>query len=221
MSSKANLLNYLELKGVKKATFYKNTGLSNGFLDKNDNISSDKIEIIISVYSDIDLNWLITGNGEMLKVTGDRGLYIDEQNSEIITKEAQSCVGIPLIPIDAMAGFAIGTGDSVMTYDCDHYVIPNMLNADFLIQVKGQSMEPKYLSGDIVACKKLNLDTFFQWNKVYVLDTEQGAIIKRINKSESENCIKCVSVNEDYAPFDLPLESIYSLALVVGMIRVE
>ena len=40
-------------------------------------------------------------------------------------------------------------------------------------------MQPKYNSGDLVACRVVPLGTFFQWNKVYVLDTEQGALIKR------------------------------------------
>jgi predicted RNase H-like nuclease (RuvC/YqgF family) len=38
-------------------------------LDKNDSINSDKIEIIISNYPDINLEWLITGEGEMLRTT--------------------------------------------------------------------------------------------------------------------------------------------------------
>lgn len=67
MAAKDNLLKYIELQGIKKSDFYRSTGLSNGFLDKNANISSDKIEIIISNYPDLNLYWLITGQGEMLK----------------------------------------------------------------------------------------------------------------------------------------------------------
>lgn len=67
MGAKSNLLKYIELRGIKKPEFYKKTGLSNGFLDKNENISSNNIEIIISKYADISVEWLITGEGEMLK----------------------------------------------------------------------------------------------------------------------------------------------------------
>ena len=67
MSAKSNLLIFMEKQGIKKPEFYKKTGLSNGFLDKNDNISSQNIEIIISIFPEISLEWLITGKGEMLR----------------------------------------------------------------------------------------------------------------------------------------------------------
>lgn len=64
--AKGRLLEYLNYYGIKKADFYRATSLGNGFLDKNDNIGSDNIEIIISKFPDINLSWLVTGNGEML-----------------------------------------------------------------------------------------------------------------------------------------------------------
>ena len=64
--AKGRLLEYLDSKGVKNAEFYRATNLSNGFLDKNNNIGSDSIELIISKYPDLSLGWLITGEGEML-----------------------------------------------------------------------------------------------------------------------------------------------------------
>ena len=71
MSAKSNLLIFMEKQGIKKPEFYKKTGLSNGFLDKNDNISSQNIEIIISIFPEISLEWLITGKGEMLRTQRD------------------------------------------------------------------------------------------------------------------------------------------------------
>ena len=66
MGAKSNLLIYLKKKNISKPDFYKKTGLSNGFLDKNEGINSDKIEIIINNFSDLSLSWLITGRGEMI-----------------------------------------------------------------------------------------------------------------------------------------------------------
>ena len=67
MSAKGNLLKYLEIKNEKKPDFYRKTGLSNGFLDKNEHISSKNLEIIISIYKDLNLYWLITGEGSMYR----------------------------------------------------------------------------------------------------------------------------------------------------------
>jgi repressor LexA len=121
-----------------------------------------------------------------------------------------------------MAGF--GTGEFIVN-DSDvqeRFVVPTFKGADYLISVKGSSMYPKYNSGDIVACKKLNInDIFFQWNKVYVLDTEQGALIKRVRKAKDEKHILCVSDNENYDPFELHKSKINAIAIVMGVIRLE
>ena len=69
MGAKHNLLKYLEIKREKKPDFYRKTGLSNGFLDKNEHISSKNLEIIISIYTDLNLYWLITGEGSMYRDT--------------------------------------------------------------------------------------------------------------------------------------------------------
>lgn len=58
---------YLDVKGITRYRFYKDTGLSNGFLDKKGNIGSDKCERIIYLYPDINPEWLLTGQGEMLR----------------------------------------------------------------------------------------------------------------------------------------------------------
>ena len=60
------MLQYLENKGISKYKFYKDNGISNGFLDKEGSIRSDICEKISYQYEDINLIWLITGKGEML-----------------------------------------------------------------------------------------------------------------------------------------------------------
>jgi phage repressor protein C with HTH and peptisase S24 domain len=213
MNIRERIVQYIEYKGISKYKFYQETGFSNGFLDKSGTVGAEKCEKISYQYPDLRLEWLITGEGEMLKNGNEIPKAIKAENS---TTE-----GIPLIPIEAMAGF--GTGESqVMEYECERYIIPMFRGAEFLISVKGSSMIPKYNSGDIVACKKLPLDNiFFQWNKVYVLDTIQGALIKRVKKGSDNDHILIVSDNASYEPFDLHRSQIYAVALVVGVIRLE
>lgn len=129
--------------------------------------------------------------------------------------------GIPLIPIEAMAG-ALTSEQTVLEYECERYVVPVFKGADFLIPVKGSSMYPKYSSGDIVACQRVPMsDLFFQWNKVYVIDTNQGALIKRIKPGSDNEHVLIVSDNEKYDPFELPYSAIHAVALVIGVIRLE
>lgn len=67
MTVKNRILSFLKLKGISKRQFYADTGLSNGTLDKVENIGSDKVEKIYDAYPEINLVWLITGKGEMIE----------------------------------------------------------------------------------------------------------------------------------------------------------
>ena len=172
------------------------------------------IELIFSKCEGVSSHWLLTGKGEMLNSS-------ESSQKKMVKVSEQSEEGIPLIPLDAMAGYFEGEMQ-VLLRDCERYIVPGMPRADFLITVKGDSMMPSYFPGDIVACVRVPIkDVFFQFGRVYVLDTNQGAIIKRIEKSEDDESILIVSENEKYSPCTLHLSQVRSIALVIGLIRLE
>lgn len=174
------------------------------------------IDIIYTKCVDVNINWLLTGEGNMLRTESGK-----EENIPVAHPSDSPMEGIPLIPISAMAGAFTGE-QTVLEYECERFVVPTFKGAEFLISVKGSSMYPKYNSGDIVACKRLPMDElFFQWNKVYVLDTDQGPLIKRVKPGSDKEHVLIVSDNERYEPFELPLDRIYHVALVIGVIRLE
>ena len=179
--------------------------------------SRDSIDynLVLSKCEHVDLNWLLTGEERPLVLP-----ISDSQTKESLAFESKKG-GIPLIPLEAFAGFGTDNNAQVMEYECETYIVPAFRDAEFLIPVKGDSMCPKYASGDLVACKKLPLDTFFQWNKVYVLNTIQGVLIKRIKRGADADHITIVSENKLYEPFELHKAAINSLAIVVGVIRLE
>jgi hypothetical protein len=67
MSSVKRLLEYIDSKGIRPSKFYQETGLSNGYLDKVKDLGAEKIKSIISIYKDLNPEWLISGEGKMLK----------------------------------------------------------------------------------------------------------------------------------------------------------
>ena len=202
-------------------------------MSNESSIGSDKLSKIIDTYSSIDIEWLLTGKGDMLKnettlpaqnatcAVSSVGKETREISTSQLKKTDNSTKGIPLIPLHAMAGVLRGE-ISVLEYECEQYVVPAFKGADFLIPVKGNSMFPTYQSGDIVACQRTPMSSvFFQWNKPYVLDTAQGAIIKRIRPGVDDEHVQIVSDNTDYFPFYLHKSEIYAVALVIGIIRLE
>jgi len=168
-----------------------------------------------------NLDWIITGEGEML--SGRSSVYADQ---ETVRSTAQGSSklgeGIPLIPANALAG--TGAGELVITeHDIEQrYVIPEFAKAEFLIRVKGSSMYPKYNAGDLLACKRVSMNDFVQWNKTYVLDTTQGIMVKRIVKGKSSQYWILRSDNKDYQDIEVePAIHVRSISLVVGVIRLE
>lgn len=167
------------------------------------------IQLLYAKCEDINANWLLTGKGSITN------------KAESVGKPADGKEGVPLIPYSAAAG-TMGGDIQCLEYECEHYVIPIFKEADFLISVRGNSMYPKYNSGDIVACKTLQNWSFFQFGKVYVIYTEQGVLVKRIYEDENNDLIKIVSENEEkYKPFSIPKSEIKGLSLVLGVIRLE
>lgn len=166
----------------------------------------------------VNTKWLLTGKGELSPKN--YNIVSEPQSQYNITNNSNK---LPLIPLNAVAGLSNGTNDTILEVDCVYYDVPEFnKKADYLIRITGSSMSPKYHSGDIVACKKLSLDTFFQWNKVYVVDTEQGPLVKRIRKSSmGDDHILLFSDNANYDPFDLPRKSLNAIGLVIGVIRLE
>lgn len=184
------------------------------------------LPLVFSICEHINMDWLFTGEGDMLKspsTPSSPSTPIDERPTEPAHHVPEnSKEGIPLIPLSAMAGAFTGDDNGVMEYECERYVIPAFKGADFLMPVKGDSMQPTYYSGDLVACQRVPLnDLFFQWNKTYVLDTAQGPLIKRIRRGSDEQHVLIVSDNPEYEPFELSKDQFHGVALVRGLVRLE
>lgn len=213
---KQRILSFADTLGISKREFYTLINVSRGTLESKTGITEDVVNKFIKVFPDINTEWLIKGIG-----TPKRTIKENAKDFAINVTKSESGVGIPLIPIEAMAGFFAGS-QTVMLSECERYIVPSFRSADFLITVRGDSMQPHYFSGDLVACKMLSLaDIFFQWGKVYVIDTEQGALIKKIEQGSTPESILLVSANPAYKPFEISRSSIYHVAIVQGVIREE
>jgi hypothetical protein len=60
-------MEFLTYKGMTRYKFYKETGLSNGFLDKRGAVTSDNCSKICEHFPEINPEWLFTGKGKMIK----------------------------------------------------------------------------------------------------------------------------------------------------------
>lgn len=210
-------------------------GVVGTIIKRNSNVSGSILSKILNAYPEISSEWLITGKGSMYKPEFKAyGLMQDisapmnmlqepmEEYKSLKSKEIAdpNSKRIPLIPVEAIAGIEVANFSDLQVED--YYIVPDFPKADMLIQVRGDSMTPRYCAGDKVAIVKIDHSSFLQWGKVYVINTKSnGLIIKRINKSEFEKCISCTSDNRSYSPYDVPLEDILWFGLVLGLIGLE
>lgn len=205
--------NYMEYEAMTSpSVFASKAGIDpSGFIKMmkgQQTITDNTLKKISAAYG-LRTEWLKYGKGDMYCPKKDLSVLESVQ-----VKETR-----PRIPLTAAAGSLSGDAASVTLSECEQLpIIPQMPSYDYTIIIKGDSMTPKYESGDEVACRRIDNSRFIQWGKVHVLDTAQGVIVKRVY--EEGNNIKCVSINPDYPPFLVPKEDIYSLSLVVGSLSI-
>lgn len=177
------------------------------------------IELLYSKCVHIRGDWLLSGEGEMIQ--SEEINVLQEPEMEYGLPKPKS---IPLVYGKATGSFG-GSSFSISSQDIKaYYVIPkfNHKTIDFMIEMEGASMYPKYNSGDVIACTIINDSGFIQWNKAHIIATKhQGLIVKRIKKGSDDNCLLMVSDNKSYDPFEIPKEEIEGIALVSGAIRLE
>lgn len=230
MSVKERLKEYIDFKGLSIRYFCESIGVSSAYVTSmRKSIQPDKLEVIALQYPDLNVQWLLTGEGEMQKfpegILGKSNQIVGEMLERLNIKgpfvEEGTIAFVPLLPIAAQGGTLNDFVVSVKDSDCEKIISP-IKGADFAITVSGESMAPEYPSGSKILIKKINEKSFIEWGRCYVLDTYNGVVIKKLDAPVEEdprfgfNYVICVSVNPApiYKPFRVPTEDI------IGMYRV-
>lgn len=202
---------------------------------------AEKISMDPSQYSKIERGKVMPTVNQLLEISTIFNISVDSlihnqfydeppnhNVTDNLVRESRTEYGkksIPLLPLDAFAGTGGSDVDGVDFAQIEErYDVPLFYNikVDFMINVRGSSMYPKYSSGDVVACRMVDDLLFVQWNKIYVLDTiSQGVIMKRLKKSNIKENVICKSDNSEYDDFEVPMSDIRNIALVVGSVRLE
>lgn len=181
---------YNDTKGVKTYNILRGrNGISNKMLDA-----------IVSSYPEINRNWLLTGEGSML------------QKDELGIKASEPCEMSSYItyrlPISALAGSLANFAHSVYKNQLEKIISP-IKDVDYSMPVYGDSMQPDYPNGCEIYIKKVNENSFIRWGETYVLDTDNGVVIKNVFEGEDKNYVRCVSINEKYPEFQIKKTDIH------------
>lgn len=146
-------------------------------------------------------------------------LIMEKVDAQVGDSSLDKADVVKIIPTEALAGTLADYADSVQEYECEKMVSP-IKGADLAIKIFGDSMSPEYPSGSMLLIKKVNEKAFIEWGKVYVLDTENGAVIKQIRRTDRENVVECVSLNPAFQPFTIDTSYIkgwYRILMLISL----
>ncbi|MGN1155263.1 MAG: S24 family peptidase [Agathobacter sp.] len=178
-------------------------------------ISEQFVHSFCGYFPEISQNWLLTGEGEMIKQSTP---VSPKKTFPLRTDRNLTIQEIPLYDFDASAGL-VAIFNDMNAEPVDYLKIPNLPAVDGAIYVRGESMSPLLKSGDIVMYKKkdLTIDNIF-WGEIYLLsfntDGDSYTAVKYIRKSDKPGMVCLASFNPQFAPKEIPMESITALALV-------
>ena len=211
---------YIDYKNMTIAAFERSVGMSNASFGKSlkngKAIGTDKLENILSIYTDINPTWLLTGEGSMLR----------NEQSKVKTSETPSInkdySGAPYYNVDFIGGFDLMINDQ--TINPDYYINYRPFNKEGILwcNLTGHSMEPELLSGDIIALKELNTPIqYLPAGEIYGIVTEEFRTVKRIRLSQREGYVRLIPSNksEEYGEQEIPIAMILKVYAVLGSIR--
>ncbi len=218
MTTKDRLKEFLSSQKIGRNRFEEQLGISIGYMSsKATTITSDVIEKTILAYPILNLDWLITGSGEMLKSATPTSVSASSDNSI-------SYRLVPLLNLDAVGG--IHSPNAVLgDREYADQLIPftDAQEGDVALTVSGESMSPTCPPGSRVLIRQIpQWREYFGYGNIFVLLLTDGRrILKEVQKypEDSKNYILCKSHNDKYPEEELPKNMIASVWKVIKILN--
>lgn len=172
--------------------------------------------LICIAYPELNINWLLTGEGQMLKGS-------DMANSDIVGY-ADNYKLVPLINMDAVGG--IHSENEVVLSEPEYLLgrvaFNDAQDGDLCIPVSGNSMTPTCPPGSIVLMREVSdWKEYFGFGNIFVLLLIDGRrIIKEVTRYEDnpKDYVLCISHNTSVPSEELPKKFINRVWKVIKIL---
>lgn len=196
---------FASLIGVSEANV---RNYKNGVMPK-----ADFLEKIARSF-DININWLLTGEGNMLSS--------ESEKEEKLPSVNQTYEGAPYFNVDFIGGFDVIVNDQ--TRNPDFYINYPPYNQEGVVwcNLTGHSMEPEISNGDIIALREVTTPIqYLPAGEIYGIVTEEYRTVKRIRLSQKEGFVRLIPSNksEEFCEQEIPINMILKVYAVLGSIR--
>lgn len=217
---KLRVQKYIEQTGdaMSVRDFLVKAGLSPSFITGiGRGIGRGAKEKIQKTYPLLNVGWLDTGEGSMLKEEKER----EEEEYELLPRITED-KGRPYYDVDFLGGygeFADDPASAPVTYMIDYP--PYNKEGVFYMNVRGDSMSPEINSGDLVALRPIEAwYDFLLLGKVYAIVTLSGQrTIKRLRRGSDSEHYTLEPINPAYESQEIPKTQIERVFEVLGGIR--
>ncbi len=217
MSTVRRIIDFIEFSGMSKREFYKKTHLSNGYLDKVKEFGSDKIESIISIFPELNLQWVITGKGYMLKQKADLINLPDKSTADkIYPPEAEpSLADANTIPVFINPSLGGTESEALLP---DYYMhIPEYANC-YACKIYTDTLINIIPVGSYIFIREVSeWKQFLENGRSYELRLIDGRNLHYIiERSFADGNLLLVPQNNKLQAFELPRDIIRSIWIICG-----
>ncbi len=172
------------------------------------------IDVIYTKCVDIDMNWLLTGEGNMLSS--------ESEKEEKLPSVNKTYEGAPYFNVDFIGGFDIIVNDQ--TRNPDFYINYPPYNQEGVVwcNLTGHSMEPEISNGDIIALREVTTPIqYLPAGEIYGIVTAEYRTVKRVRLSQKEGYVRLIPSNksEEFCEQEIPINMIIRVYAVLGSIR--
>ena len=234
---KQRIKEYLKYKDEKIIDFSAKIGVSNAYVSSiRKSIQPDKLARIQQVYPDLNIEWLVTGRGNMLNTpqqamsvtnygtnSGTMGNNVSVVNNNRQDKDVEkmSVEELPIIPSNIVNEPKIDVLKYITTNDTDTApVVHQFPEALAYYKIKSKAMEDKICAGDTLAIIPYPKgEEFIIPGDPYVVDTNTNGLITRRLFMHPDG-YRAVSNNPDeYPEFIIPFKHVIRVYRIVGLLR--
>jgi phage repressor protein C with HTH and peptisase S24 domain len=199
------LKHQIKLHGFTQADFADKIGVTRGYIQQlvsKVHLTDDVIERMCTVL-------------EIKKDVFDVPKNLVAEESVQYIKKQQ---GVPYYDVDAAASNVETFDDKPETVTA-YITIPSFQDCNFYVNIFGHSMYPKYCSGEIIACKKIEHHSYLPFGEAFLIKLKDGnRYVKYIRKGSDKSSWLLVSENEKYDPFEVHIDMVDSVYIIKGKI---
>lgn len=225
-------------EGITIGALEKKIGASKGVLSraiaKGTDIQAKWIEALVENYPQYSAEWLLTGQGSMIKLNDDinnastfkdpkkpnskKKLPTERETLPLIAFDHKE--GTPYYDVDFIGGFAEIVNNQ-NTLPEGYIKVAGFGRAQFFVNMIGTSMLPSIKSGDILGLRQCTLDDV-QYGQIYAVVLDTLRTVKILRKSSDPTKLRFIPDNTaEYDEQEFDKSRIINIFEVVGAISIN